>query len=50
MGASHRSWNHLALPVKADLHATLQMKVACKEQAGMLLIRLQASARRSTAK
>jgi hypothetical protein len=50
MGTSRRSWNRLALPVKADLRASLQMKIAGKTEAGVLLIRLYASTRRSTAK
>ena len=47
---SRRSQNRPVLPVKADLHALLQIKIASKEQARMLLVRLHASARRPTPK
>ena len=49
MGARRHNWDHIALSVKADLHTTLQMKIAGENQAGVLLTHLQASARRSTA-
>ena len=47
---SCHSQNCPALPVKADLHALLQIKIASKEQARMLLVRLHTSTRRPTPK